>query len=119
MIKVKVAKNKLAPPFRAVTLELDFKTGLSRSGELIDLGVKLGFIEKSGAWLSYKDTKIGQGREKAKAYLDENPEIANELESMIRTAVFAKGDDEVTVPSFISVEDDEKGDAVDFELDEK
>ncbi|QKF65406.1 recombinase RecA [Campylobacter corcagiensis] len=82
-VKVKVAKNKVAPPFRQAEFDIMFGSGISRTGELIDYGVKLDIVDKSGAWFSYGATKIGQGRENAKIYLKENPDIAAEIESKI------------------------------------
>ncbi|KJV55434.1 protein RecA [Orientia chuto str. Dubai] len=82
--KVKIVKNKLAPPFKVVEFDIIYGLGVSKDGEIIDLGVKLGIIEKAGAWFSYKENKIGQGRENAKQYLRENPNIALELEQQIR-----------------------------------
>ena len=82
--RVKVVKNKVAPPFRLVEFDIMYGEGISKLGELIDLGVKVGTIEKSGAWFSYKGEKIGQGRENSKIFLKENPAIAKEIESIIR-----------------------------------
>ncbi|MFO1257807.1 MAG: recombinase RecA [Gammaproteobacteria bacterium] len=82
--RVKVVKNKVAPPFRQTEFEIFYGEGISRLGEVVDLGVKEGFIEKAGAWYSYKGTKIGQGKENAKQYLRENPQIAQELEATLR-----------------------------------
>ena len=82
--RVKVVKNKVAPPFRIVEFDIMYGEGISKLGELIDLGVKVGTIEKSGAWFSYKGEKIGQGRENSKIFLKENPAIAQEIESIIR-----------------------------------
>ena len=78
--RVKVVKNKVAPPFRVVEFDIMYGEGISKTGELIDLGVKAGVVEKSGAWFSYKSQRIGQGRENAKTYLREHPEIAAEIE---------------------------------------
>ena len=83
--RVKVVKNKVAPPFKMVEFDLMYGKGISKSGELIDLGAKADVVEKSGAWYAYKGEKIGQGRENAKLYLEKNPKIANEIESAIRT----------------------------------
>ncbi|MGE5514990.1 MAG: recombinase RecA [Bacteroidota bacterium] len=83
--RVKVVKNKLAPPFKVVDFDIMYGEGVSKMGELIDLGVKAGVVEKSGAWLSYNSTRIGQGRENAKTYLRENPTVAAEIENAIRT----------------------------------
>jgi recombination protein RecA len=82
-VRVKVVKNKVAPPFRVAEFDVMFGEGVSREGEIVDLGVKYGLIEKSGAWFAYKDQRIGQGREKAKLYLRENPDVAEELAARI------------------------------------
>ena len=82
--RVKVVKNKVAPPFRVVEFDIMYGEGISKLGELIDLGVKVGAIEKSGAWFSYKGNKIGQGRENSKIFLKDNLEIAREIEATIR-----------------------------------
>ena len=82
--RVKIVKNKVAPPFKQVEFDIMYGEGISKVGELIDLGVKAGLVEKSGAWLSYGGDRIGQGRENAKTYLKENPRIAAELERAIR-----------------------------------
>ena len=82
--RVKVVKNKTAPPFRVIEFDIMYGEGISKLGELLDLGVQGGFVEKSGSWFSYGDQRIGQGRENAKTFMKENPEIANELESKIR-----------------------------------
>ena len=82
--RVKVVKNKVAPPFKVVEFDLMYGKGISKVGELVDLGAKAGVVEKSGAWYAYKGEKIGQGRENAKIYLEENPNIAAEIEMSIR-----------------------------------
>jgi recombination protein RecA len=82
--RVKVVKNKVAPPFRQVEFDIIYGEGISKTGELIDLGVKANIIEKSGAWFSYDSQRIGQGRENARRFLKENPEIAAEIEDAIR-----------------------------------
>ena len=82
--RVKVIKNKVAPPFKVVEFDLMYGKGISKSGELIDLGVKAEVVEKSGAWYAYKGEKIGQGRENAKIYLEKNQKIADEIEKIIR-----------------------------------
>jgi recombination protein RecA len=84
--RVKVVKNKVAPPFRQVEFDIMYGEGISKTGELIDLGVKAGVVEKSGAWISYGDQRIGQGRENAKTFLKENRDIALEIEDKIRAA---------------------------------
>lgn len=83
-VKVKVAKNKLAPPFRETLIDIMYGEGISHEGEIIDLGVQFGVIQKSGSWFSYGETKLGQGREQAKRFLKENPKIAEEIEIKIR-----------------------------------
>src|SRR3977135_847643 len=82
--RVKVVKNKLAPPFKQVEFDVMYGEGVSKTGELIDLGVKAGVVEKSGAWFSYDSVRIGQGRENAKVFLKANPEIAAKIEAMVR-----------------------------------
>jgi recombination protein RecA len=82
--RVKVVKNKVAPPFRQVEFDIMYGEGVSKLGELIDLGVKAGVVEKSGAWFSYNSQRLGQGRENVKSFLRENSEIANEIETTIR-----------------------------------
>ena len=81
--KVKVVKNKVAPPFRKAEFDIMFCEGISRAGEIIDLGADLGIIKKSGSWYSYNDTKLGQGRDAAKQCIADNPELAEELEGLI------------------------------------
>ncbi|EHD2771560.1 recombinase RecA [Campylobacter jejuni] len=90
-VKVKVVKNKVAPPFRQAEFDVMFGEGLSREGELIDYGVKLDIVDKSGAWFSYKDKKLGQGREHSKAFLKENPEIADEITKAIQNSMGIEG----------------------------
>jgi recombination protein RecA len=82
--RVKVVKNKVAPPFKMVEFDIMYGVGISKMGELLDLGVKDGIVEKSGTWFSYGDIRIGQGRENAKAFFAENPEIADSIEQAIR-----------------------------------
>ena len=82
--RVKVVKNKVAPPFKQVEFDIMYGEGISKNGELVDLGVKAGVVEKSGAWFSYDSTRLGQGRENAKTFLKANPEIANKIEAAIR-----------------------------------
>ncbi len=82
--RVKVVKNKVAPPFKQVEFDIMYGVGISKMGEILDLGVKVGVVEKSGSWYSYNSQRIGQGREKAKAFLHENMDVANEIEHLIR-----------------------------------
>lgn len=88
--RVKVVKNKVSPPFRQVEFDLVFGEGISKVGEIIDMGVELGILNKSGSWFSYGDTKIGQGRDAVKSFLNDNPEVAAEVEGKIREALKAK-----------------------------
>ncbi len=82
--RVKIVKNKVAPPFKQVEFDIMYGQGISKTGELVDLGVKAGIVEKSGAWISFKGTRIGQGRENAKTFLKDNPKVAAEIEAAIR-----------------------------------
>jgi len=82
--RVKVVKNKLAPPFRQVEFDIMYGEGISKTGELLDLGVKSGVVEKSGAWFSYDSQRLGQGRENARQFLKDNPQIANVIEASVR-----------------------------------
>jgi len=83
--RVKVVKNKVAPPFKQVEFDIMYGEGISKIGEILDLGVKAGIVEKSGAWFSYDSVRIGQGRENAKTFLRNNPELSNKLEAAIRS----------------------------------
>lgn len=83
-VKVKVSKNKVAPPFRTAEFDIIFGKGICKIGNIIDVGVKLNIVDKSGSWYSYKDEKLGQGREKVKEFLSQNPDIMNEIETKIR-----------------------------------
>ena len=88
--RVKVVKNKVAPPFRKAEFEIRYGEGISKVGEIIDLGVDLGIVKKSGSWFSYGDTKLGQGREAVKGVIKDNPELAEELEQKIMAAIKEK-----------------------------
>lgn len=90
-VKVKVAKNKVAPPFKQAEFDVMFGEGISKEGEVIDYGVKLDIIDKSGAWFSYKDKKIGQGRENSKVFLKENPKICEEIVKAIQGSIGIEG----------------------------
>ena len=82
--KVKVVKNKVAAPFRQAEFDIDYGEGISKTGELVDLGVDHKLVVKSGAWYSYGDLRLGQGRDNAKTFLRENPDLADEIEAKIR-----------------------------------
>ena len=84
-VKVKVVKNKMAPPFRVATFDIMFGEGISKTGEIVDLGVECDVIQKSGSWFSYDSTKVAQGRESAKQFMSDNPEVASQIEERIRS----------------------------------
>ena len=88
--RVKVVKNKVSPPFKQAEFQIMYGRGIYRMGEVIDLGVKLGLVDKSGAWYAYKGDKIGQGKANAAKFLSENPEIAAEIEGAIREQLLPK-----------------------------
>ncbi|MDE2357502.1 MAG: DNA recombination/repair protein RecA, partial [Alphaproteobacteria bacterium] len=85
-VRVKVVKNRVAPPFREVEFDIMYGQGISKLGEIIDLGVKAGVIEKSGSWFSWNSTRIGQGRDNAREFLKANPDIAQQIEDQVRGA---------------------------------
>lgn len=89
-VRVKIVKNKVAPPFKSAEFDIMYNEGISKSGDVLDLAVKEGFILKSGSWYEYSEAKIGQGREAAKQFLKDNPKIMETLEKQIREKVFAK-----------------------------
>jgi recombination protein RecA len=103
--RVKVVKNKVAPPFKQVEFDIMYGEGISKIGEILDLGVKAGLVEKSGAWFSYDSIRIGQGRENSKNYLKENPDVADRLERAIRSRT-----DQVAEEMMVGGLDDAGGD---------
>ncbi|MBT4966910.1 MAG: recombinase RecA, partial [Alphaproteobacteria bacterium] len=107
--RVKVVKNKVAPPFKVVEFDIMYGEGVSKRGELIDLGVKAGIVEKSGSWFSYDGVRIGQGRENVKKFLLENTEMADSIETKIRQSAGLIADDMMEVPVKDQDEDDEDG----------
>ena len=108
---MKVVKNKVAPPFRQVEFDIMYGQGISKTGELIDLGVKAGVVEKSGSWFSYGDERIGQGRENVRKFLLENKDIAERLEQQIRVN---EGliEDELLMPKEEQVEEEDGDDKI-------
>lgn len=138
VVKVKVVKNKVAPPFMRAEFEIMFGKGISRSGEIVDLAVEYGIMKKSGAWFSYEGTKLGQGRESVKRVIEENPELAEEITAKIyealkttKTAKIAKGknpflpgkeakrvDESEELDDSEEMEEDEDPFGDDFEIDE-
>jgi recombination protein RecA len=105
--RVKVVKNKVAPPFKQVEFDIMYGQGVSKVGEILDLGVKAGLVEKSGAWFSYDSVRIGQGRENAKQYLAENPDVAQRIENAIRGKT-----EEVGEALMVGPEGDDDGDGI-------
>jgi recombination protein RecA len=90
-VKVKVVKNKVAPPFRVAEFDIMYNEGISREGSLLDLGVELGLVKKSGAFFSYAETRLGQGRENARDFLKQNAELAGQIEGEIRRQMLTGG----------------------------
>ena len=84
--RCKIVKNKVAPPFKQVEFDIMYGEGISKAGELIDLGVKIGIVDKAGSWYAYGDERLGQGKENARQFLKENSEIAEQIENQIRAA---------------------------------
>ena len=105
--RVKVVKNKVAPPFKQVEFDIMYGEGISKTGELLDLGVNLGIVQKSGAWFSYGDERIGQGRENSRQFLKDNPHIAYDIEDKIRAAHGLDFDDEKPTMASSKSSDDE------------
>lgn len=98
-VRAKVVKNKCAPPFRMAEFDLIYGEGISREGDLLDLGVADGFIAKSGSWMSYEGNRIGQGRENARRFLKDNPDVAAELEAKIREKHFGAPEEPALEPA--------------------
>jgi len=111
-IRVTIRKNKVAPPFKQAEFDIMFNEGISKEGNLIDIGVEHEIIQKSGSWLSYGEERLGQGRENAKQYLKDNPEIALKLENEIRQSV-------IQLPLSVDIDAEEPADSddqVEFEM---
>ncbi|MBI4293871.1 MAG: hypothetical protein HY661_20540, partial [Betaproteobacteria bacterium] len=96
--RVKVVKNKVAPPFREAIFDILYGKGISREGEIIELGVNCGIVDKSGAWYGYKKDRIGQGKDNAREYLEEHPELAAEIEARIREKLGVKNPSAAAAP---------------------
>ncbi len=110
--RVKVVKNKVAPPFKQVEFQIYYGEGISRLGEIIDLGVKHDLVEKSGAWYAYKGEKIGQGKKNAMQYLQDNPKIAQEIEGLLREKLLAKPKKGASNVDAVSVSDEDEAEAL-------
>lgn len=106
-VKVKVVKNKLAPPFRTASFDIVFGEGVSKNGEIVDLGTDLDIIQKSGAWYSYNGAKIAQGRDAAKQFLADNPEMALEIEQKVKEKILAGGANSKPAKAVAAADDDE------------
>ena len=104
-VKVKVVKNKVAPPFRSAEFDIIFGEGISKIGEIIDMGVELGIVNKSGSWFSYQSSKLGQGRDAVKALLLDNEELANEIEGKIRAKIAESQGNGVAVATAVAAEE--------------
>ena len=102
--KVKIVKNKLAPPFKTVEFDIMYGEGISKTGEILDIAVDKGIVEKAGAWYSYDNERIGQGRENAKIYLKENPDVAEELENKLREKEVERKPSEVEVNKDLNID---------------
>jgi recombination protein RecA len=114
--KVKVVKNKVAPPFKQAEFDIMYGEGISREGSLVDIGVKLEIINKSGAWFSYNDQRLGQGRENVKDFLKDNRQVADEIDRKIRETLLAGGgdtkiDNVLSEDMLSAIEDEDKDDA--------
>ena len=110
--RVKVVKNKVAPPFKQVEFQIYYGEGISRLGEIIDLGVKHDLVEKSGAWYAYKGDKIGQGKKNAMQYLQDNPKVAQEIEGLLREKLLAKPKKGASNADVVSINDEDEAEAV-------
>jgi recombination protein RecA len=120
-VKCKIVKNKVAPPFKVVEFEMIYGKGISKSGEIVDMGIELGIIEKSGSWFSFEGQRIGQGKDNARKFLEDTPDAAAEIERLVREKAAAARQEEKTGESDedgldIRLLEDENGDGLD-ELD--
>ena len=107
--RVKVVKNKVAPPFKQAEFDIMYGTGISREGEIVDLGVKAGVVDKAGAWYSYDGAKIGQGKDNVREFLKSNPALAQEIEQKIRANMGVVSDAQAMTASDIEAEGDTEG----------
>ena len=108
MTRVKVVKNKVAPPFREAEFEIMYGTGISREGEIIEIGSAQGIIDKSGSWYSYNGERIGQGKDNAREFLRENPDMAREIENKIRESLGVNAMADAVAPGVAEVADEEE-----------
>jgi recombination protein RecA len=116
--KVKIVKNKVAPPFKRCEFDIMFGEGISRGYEILDLGVELGIIKKSGSWFSYDDSKLAQGRDAAKRVIDDNPELADELEAKIMNALKGTTDADIVAAQAAKSADDNADIDEDLDFDD-
>jgi recombination protein RecA len=106
--RVKVVKNKVSPPFREAIFDILYGEGISRQGEIIDLGVQAKLVDKAGAWYSYNGERIGQGKDNAREFLRENPDMAREIENKIRESLGVNAMAEAIAPGAVAVADEEE-----------
>ena len=107
--KAKIVKNKVAPPFRVAEFDILYGEGISKEGALLDNAVSMDIIHKSGAWFSYGDQRIGQGRENTRKFLKDNPELAKEIDALVRAEMLGKNDPTLDVPAPVELEDEDDG----------
>ena len=111
--RVKIVKNKVAPPFKTIEFDIMYGKGISKKGEIIDLGVEAGIVEKSGTWYSYEGERMGQGRENAKVFLEDNPDISNQIELAIReSAGLVKDTEKISDVSNVSEAEENETESV-------
>ena len=118
-VKAKIVKNKVAPPFKQAEFDIIFGQGISKEGSILDLATEYGFVNRSGAWYSYKDAKIGQGRDNARDYLKANPELAKELDQAVRNKIAEKlaAANAEDVPELTNADDEDFNEDLEAPLD--
>jgi len=124
-VRCKVVKNKVAPPFKTAEFDILYGEGISKASEILEMAVKLEVVEKSGAWFSYSGQRIGQGKDNARKFLEDNPELSDEIEALIRDkaaaedkADFEEGDDEPLDIRLLSMGDEDEDSGEDLGLDD-